>query len=265
MIELRAGDPIEFRFHPHKIYGHLEWQGNATDKIAAHEKSRDKNGVIFEITAPRVGTFEATLYEHYGKTRTALQRIQIVATPGKTENPEKVVWTFWHPAEKMPEFNKLLVRNWEKILGPTWTVRIVTLDPNSKNYYLNFISKDDLPKTFDSLNPTVMSDSVRISLLDHHGGVWMDSSIILNKNLDDTCWNQLADENSPFKMAGFFLVRKGSHQYQGKDYFENWFIAARRNLPFIKYWHKIFKTYWDDLSERCIHHPSSPLSGSRLI
>lgn len=71
-----------------------------------------------------------------------------------------------------------------------------------------FLSRDDLPSTFEVLSLPHKTDLIRLALLEKYGGVWMDSSIILLKPLHRFVSGRLFFHGSDY------------------DYIENWFMAA---------------------------------------
>lgn len=167
-----------------------------------------------------------------------------------TVETEKVVWTFWDKGEKaMPPFYKLNVKAWRHLLGKTWTVRVISTVTNDENNVFKFITKEDLPATYNNLSPVVKSDSIRLALLNKYGGVHMDPSIILIKHLDEIAWDDLTDPSKQIILAGFYNEGYGSDLLDKKDYFENWFIATRKNNRLIARWKKVFNAYWNDRTE----------------
>jgi hypothetical protein len=147
---------------------------------------------------------------------------------------EKNVWAFWDKGiASMPGWCKRNVTNWVRILGPSWTVRVLDTIPDSPNYALKFITADYLPETFvrgTMDGPYVgphSADFIRGAALYLHGGVFMDVGILLIRHLDRVCWDALADKTSPFNIS--VPVMYGQN-------IANHFIASRKGDPFIKRW-----------------------------
>jgi|LauGreDrversion4_2_1035121.scaffolds.fasta_scaffold974850_1 mannosyltransferase OCH1-like enzyme len=95
------------------------------------------------------------------------------------------------------------------------------------------------------------SDFVRIALLKKYGGVWIDSTVLLFKSLDDWCFNELEHNENKKIMCGFWQpkaipIGKDYVFKDRDDYFENWFIATTKNNPIIEKWHFLVKKYWDN-------------------
>lgn len=147
---------------------------------------------------------------------------------------EKNVWAFWHSGiTTMPSWCRRNVISWVRILGPTWTVRVLDSVPNSPNNALKFAPAEFLPEAF--VNGTLdgpysgphACDMLRGALLYVHGGVFMDVGNLLIRNLDRVCWRQLEDPESPYQVAvpWMYGITMANH-----------FVAARKGDPFIKRW-----------------------------
>jgi mannosyltransferase OCH1-like enzyme len=147
---------------------------------------------------------------------------------------EKNIWTYWHAGVKsMPSWCQHNVINWARLHGPDWTVRVLDTVPDSPNHALKWIDPSVLPEAFVKgvmTGPYVgphSADFLRGAALHAYGGVWMDVGNILFRNLDKVCWDQLADENSPYTIS--LPVMFGQMT-------ANHFVAARKGDPFIKNW-----------------------------
>jgi hypothetical protein len=57
-----------------------------------------------------------------------------------------------------------------------------------------------------------------------HG--WMSATLF--RRLDKVCWDQLADESSPYTVSFAWMY---------EQYMANHFVAARKGDPFIKKWY----------------------------
>lgn len=179
-----------------------------------------------------------------------LTREDVVARAVLPTADDKQVWTFWHAGyDEMPAFNQLNIEGWKRVLGPKWKIHVVNVVPGDPDHLLNYVERESLPRSFDALSKVVKSDSARLALLARYGGVWMDSSIILVRSLDEICWNEMSSSEPSIIQAGYFSASRSNDHLDRKDYFENWFIASRRNNPFIGSWKHTFNTYWDDRTE----------------
>lgn len=105
--------------------------------------------------------------------------------------------------------------------------------PDSPNHALKWIAPEDLPEAFvqgTMVGPYVgphSADFLRGAALHAYGGVWMDVGCILFRNLDKVCWDQLADETSPYTIATPWMFGQ---------YIANHFVASRKGDVFVKKW-----------------------------
>ncbi|KAI0409292.1 hypothetical protein F4802DRAFT_546083 [Xylaria palmicola] len=173
---------------------------------------------------------------------------------------EKNIWGFWDSGlHGMPAWCRRNVISWARICGPEWTVRVLDSLPESPNYGAKYVPKG-LPDSF--YNGTMdgthsgphSADFLRGACLYEFGGAWVDCSIFLMRSMDDICWNQLEDSESPYGVAA--PVMRGG--------LLNSFIAARKNDPFIKRWHELFMYTWqgrtnpDGLAKHPLLEPIAP-------
>ncbi|CAE8645381.1 unnamed protein product [Polarella glacialis] len=171
----------------------------------------------------------------------------------------KIVWTFWEnlpfppppplPAgnssealspsrqqsAQLPPFLDLCIASW-RALNPNWEVRVL----NPSTMY-TWISKEDLPKTFDQLIVHHQSDAIRLALLAKYGGVWLDADTILLKPLDEVLGPDPSERlfftsvSTPHwnETAALSRVRYDNRFDQPKFQIENWFLASPAHDPFI--------------------------------
>lgn len=172
---------------------------------------------------------------------------------------EESVWAFWDSGyEAMPPWQKRNVLGWARMLGPQWTIRVLSLVPDSPTNIFNFASPENLPthlldgRTNGRYAGANTSDTIRLPLVYEHGGVWMDVGIILLMHLDQVCWNKLKDPKSRFRVA---VASADGTLKSGIA--ENFFIAGRKGDGFIKRWMLILHEAWKGrINNKGIHeHP----------
>jgi len=155
---------------------------------------------------------------------------------------EKNIWAFWHSGVRtMPGWCLHNVLNWARLCGPSWTIRVLDTNPSSPNYFLKYVTRDQLPDAFvdgKMDGPYVgphSADFLRGACLYTYGGVFMDVGILLIRKLDDVCWTKLEDPGTPFEVSVPLMYG---------TVMANHFVAARKRNPFIKRWHEIFVQLW---------------------
>lgn len=181
----------------------------------------------------------------------------------------KFIWSFWAQGEdQLPAFNKYNVNHWRKVMEPMgFQIRVLNDLPGHKDNAIAVLGdKSLLPKTYDKLEELatsykgpentwfdlnariVRSDCVRIAVLEKFGGTWMDTSIVLVKDLNSIVINNL--NNSDKNVGGYImrhLTSPNSPMVDGirVDGMENWFIVAKKGSPLIHEWRKAFSRYWE--------------------
>ena len=134
----------------------------------------------------------------------------------KIINTKKIIWSYWHD-NNIPDVVKLSILSWNKY-NDDYEICFVT--NSNLNKYIS------LPFDISHLYIAHQSDVIRLELLEKYGGVWIDSTIILNCSL-----NIFIKNNSD--LTGFYLKKWTVNI--NKPVFENWFIACS-NTSFITEW-----------------------------
>lgn len=173
---------------------------------------------------------------------------------------EKNLWTFWDTGfwEMRPYVRRNII-GWVRRLGPGWTVRVLDHVDGSPLNVSTFLDATEFHDAFNNRNMTGpyigahSGDVVRLPLLYHYGGVWMDAGTMLFRHIDNICWNVLEDPDTPYKIAGF---APGTEP--GNDVIMNGFIAVRKGEGFIKRWHDVYLEIWKGRTD-CIGLQNHPL------
>ncbi|KAI6254906.1 hypothetical protein MCOR27_003123 [Pyricularia oryzae] len=160
---------------------------------------------------------------------------------------EKNMWAYWHTGfEAMPAWNKRNVVNWVRLLGPSWTVRVLDGVPGSAHNATKLVPPSMLPP---AMNAGTMSgpyigthsaDFVRLPLLFLYGGCWLDVGAILLRPLDDI-WALLEDGTQPYEFAAFTYETR-----PGETSIINTWMMARKGNEMIRRWHDTFLHVWGD-------------------
>lgn len=155
---------------------------------------------------------------------------------------EKNIWAFWDSGySKMAPWVQRNVISWVRRLGSEWTVHMLDHVPGSETNVVNYIEDSLLPEVFKNYSMdgiykgTHESDLIRLPLLWQHGGIWMDAGTFLFRHVEDICWKQIEDPESPHEIAAFLM----------HGVMINGFIACKKGNTFIKRWHDIFLKMWE--------------------
>ncbi|SPO07729.1 related to capsule polysaccharide biosynthesis protein [Cephalotrichum gorgonifer] len=157
---------------------------------------------------------------------------------------EKNIWALWYDGVlNMPAWCKRNAVDWVRICGPEWTVRVLDNVPESPNYALRYLSPQNLPGCFVNWTmdgPYVgqhAADFVRSASILEHGGAWMDTGSIMVMHMDRICWDNICDPHSPYEVATVL---------RGDQWIFNYFIAAKKNNPFIRRLNELVLHLWKD-------------------
>jgi hypothetical protein len=140
----------------------------------------------------------------------------------------KIIWTYWDNPNKIPKTVKICMDSWKKY-NPNYKIIFLT-----KTNYINYINIPEniaLHKNFND-NPARFSDLIRLYALSEHGGIWIDSSILLKKSLDTWLFP------SPAEFSGFYLEAFTKNNLP--PVIESWFLASNKNSKFIELWRDEF-------------------------
>ncbi|KXH30959.1 capsule polysaccharide biosynthesis protein [Colletotrichum salicis] len=148
---------------------------------------------------------------------------------------EKNIWTFWDSGlNNIPSWGQRNIINWARLCGPEWAIRVLDDVPDSPNNALNWVKEDQLPEAYVAHNmdgPRMWTgphsaDFLRGICLYQYGGAWADVGTILVRPIDDLCWHQLEDPNSPYQISAPWMY---------SNVIANHFIASRKGDIFIKH------------------------------
>ena len=141
------------------------------------------------------------------------------------ENSDRIIWSYWND-ETIPWVVQLALKTWKQNQPQDC---ICLLTPKT---LFSFIDKSDLPPNYKKLFTQRQADVIRIVLLEKYGGLWMDATFLLGKNLDDLWFPKNYDIGC--YEANYFTTNPKV------PVLENWFISAPKNSPLIKAWKKEF-------------------------
>jgi len=140
----------------------------------------------------------------------------------------KKIWTYWDNPDRIPKTVKMCMKSWA-IHNPNYEIILLT----KQNYkgWVNIPLEIAVHPNFND-NPTRFADLVRIYALAEHGGVWIDSSILLKAPLDSWLFPKYAE------FSGFYIA---SFTKEGlPPVIENWFFACNKGSEFVRKWRDEF-------------------------
>ncbi|MDG5493626.1 capsular polysaccharide synthesis protein [Niveispirillum sp. BGYR6] len=146
----------------------------------------------------------------------------------------KFIYILWLQGwDVAPEIAQSCRASWV-IKNPCWKVH--SIDLQNLNIFLPTDVVDQIlstPKEREAL-----SDQIRLELLRHHGGVWVDATAMCALPLDD--W---LDEAGP---GGFFAFSKPAPDRM----LSTWFLAGKKESYIINKWRESAISYWSNRHSR---------------
>jgi hypothetical protein len=144
--------------------------------------------------------------------------------------PGKTIWILWLQGwDKAPWLVQKVKESWEK-LNPDWNVELVD-ERNLKNYV-------SIPYINKVASPAAKSDVIRLNLLEKHGGVWADATLLCMHPLENWIYEAL-------EPSGFWTYH-GRDEGQGPA---SWFIISVAKSLLISKWKKACDEYWSSRDE----------------
>lgn len=136
------------------------------------------------------------------------------------ELPKKI-WIYWEGS--FPDFVEKCVEN-IRVKNPSYEVYLL----NTEN--VSLYSQIDFSQLMDA-TPQQKADLLRFDLLYHHGGIWLDASIIVYESLD---WIENIMQKN--KTEVFAYYRRKNTTNVNYPVLENWLLAGVENNLFFKNW-----------------------------
>lgn len=133
----------------------------------------------------------------------------------------KIIWTYWHSLEQMPEFVQKCISSWY-LHCQDYKINVVTSKTLSK--YVGFQEAYKIKHWKNADSAQRVSDLVRLYVLSKYGGIWLDASCVLYESLD---W-----VNEFGKGVVMYYIPDVSEKH-GRPVPESWFIACTRDNDFI--------------------------------
>lgn len=132
--------------------------------------------------------------------------------PGCNDAIPKILWTYWQTTPP-PAFVAACLANWQRF-APDHELRL--LDRHTLAAWLPSLRAD-----FDTLPAFRQADWLRIQLLARHGGIWLDASTLLSRDL---AWLHEARARHGAEYVGFYIDRYSTRPEL--PIVENWCMAS---------------------------------------
>ena len=140
----------------------------------------------------------------------------------------KTIWILWFQGiDKAPYVVRKCYESWVK-RNPGW--RVIFLD---ERLLANVGSVDYTAGKVGGLSRQHASDMLRLDLLAHHGGVWVDATCFCVRPLDEWLFSKMESGFFAFDRPGWDRVMS------------SWFLAAEPGNRLISQMFTFMRSYWD--------------------
>ena len=136
----------------------------------------------------------------------------------------KIVWTYW--SEESSACAEACQKNWD-VYKSEFLINRLT-DRSVKEYL------PDFPEVPRNVPVQLVSDLIRLMLLERYGGIWMDFSILITRPLDWVVELFLSVRHGVFAFYNQFPDEYRVNAQ--RPIIDNVFIAAKQGSKFLAYW-----------------------------
>ena len=136
----------------------------------------------------------------------------------------KKIWTYWDNPIKIPQTVELCIAGWKKF-HPEYEIILLT-----KKNYKGYVTIPEEVREHQNFNDSSQrfSELLRLWVLAEHGGIWIDSNILLKGSMEEWLFPYYAE------YSGFYL--EGHTKKKEFPVIQSWFIACNKGSPFIRKW-----------------------------
>ena len=163
----------------------------------------------------------------------------------------KIIWTYWQPSPA-PAFIQACLANWRRF-APDHQLRL--LDRDSISQWLPTLRAD-----FDAMPAYRQADWLRVQLLARHGGIWMDASMLLSRDL---AWLHETRRRRAADYIGFYIDRYTTRPEL--PIVENWLMASVPGGLFVTALAAAFDQALDEGAETLLQRLQSEGRHARVV
>ena len=172
-------------------------------------------------------------------------------TPG-----ERIIWQFWwQGADNAPS---LVKKCFESVRRHARGRRVVVIDEQNISQYADIPTCIAEKHRLGAISHTHFSDYLRVKLLQEHGGVWIDATVLLTDDIPDDILTAKAfafktslwahSNNIPSPDMFLTTIQTAGHDRigGGECACSNWFLSSWRDSALMVVMSKALESYWMD-------------------
>jgi hypothetical protein len=190
----------------------------------------------------KVASKSSNRFQHllaYAKTQKALRdlsRFDLEKNGGGVQQPafNKTIWLLWLQGwDQAPWLVKQVAQSWSA-QNPGWTVELLSADNLGQYIQVDYLDRTDIADQ-------AKSDIIRLSLLQQHGGVWADATLLCMRPLDS--WLEFA-----IRPSDFWMYHGNGAQMNSLHGPCSWFMVSRRDSAIVRKWKDECDRFWRSTS-----------------
>lgn len=151
-----------------------------------------------------------------------------------TSNNSNVIWVFWAQGyDKAPKLVKKCIDNIKRCING---YKVIVIDMNNIRDYVDIPEYIFNKVESKKITLTHFSDILRINLIAKYGGIWMDSTVFVDENI-----NNLIIDNKQI-----ITIPQTNIDYnisEGK--WSAWMIGTKEICDYFNIFRKFFNIYWE--------------------
>lgn len=152
---------------------------------------------------------------------------------GGVESVSKKIWVMWWQGEKnAPKIVQSNIKRLKRIFGPQ---KVVLITKHNYSHYTD-ISQEILNKFFNKqITFTSWSDIIRFNLLKNHGGIWIDSTVVVSSKIT---------EEDILHKEFFSLCSNNKYRFVSDGRWTGWMIGGNKELKLFHYVNLFYQEYF---------------------
>lgn len=150
--------------------------------------------------------------------------------PENKENVDDPIWVFWNEGmDKAPEIVKACYKSIQKYSDR----KVILLTDENEKDYIQMPGFLEQKRENGMLPLAIYTDLMRVALLEHYGGIWLDSTIYLTASIPPEILN-----------SDFFVFHNSLGEIDNPVLYPVWFIRTKKHNKTIAEIRNVLFSYW---------------------